>query len=89
MPWCEDCAKYFTPSAMRSDGTCPGCGRTLETPASNEERAPITSRNLDLRRLAAGADGDPADAKAPWHFRLLVVLLALYLGWRVIDLFLG
>ncbi len=27
------------------------------------------------------------DASAPWHFKLLVVLLVLYLGWRVVDLF--
>ncbi|MGC1513317.1 MAG: hypothetical protein WA797_10425 [Acidimicrobiales bacterium] len=26
-----------------------------------------------------------APAKAPWHFRLLVGALALYLGWRVIE----
>ncbi len=24
-------------------------------------------------------------AKAPWHFKLLVGALALYLGWRVIE----
>jgi len=34
----------------------------------------------DLRELA-GQD------KAPWHFKLLVFLLVVYLGWRVVDLF--
>jgi hypothetical protein len=29
-----------------------------------------------------------AEAKTPWHFKLLMVLLALYLGWRIVDLFL-
>ena len=86
MPWCEDCAKYFAPSAMRADGTCPTCGRSLE---SQQPVTKVTGRSIDLRRLAAGADGTPDDAKAPWHFRLLVVLLAVYLTWRVIDLFVG
>ena len=83
MPWCEDCAKYWAPSAMRDDGTCPTCGRTLEKTAAE----PITAKNINLRKLAAGEDGDEADAKAPWHFKVLLVLLALYLTWRVIQLF--
>ena len=81
MPWCEDCAKYWTPSAMNDDGSCPTCGRSIEV------QQPITAKNLNLRKLAAGADGNPEDAKAPWHFKLMMVLLAAYLGWRIIDLF--
>ena len=84
MPWCEDCAKYWAPSAMNDDGTCPTCGRLVEAP---QARQPITAKNLDLKKLAAGEDGDEDDAKAPWHFKLLMVLLALYLGWRIVDLF--
>jgi hypothetical protein len=82
MPWCEDCAKYWAPSAMNDDGTCPTCGRAVE---AAKQASTITARNLDLKKLAAGTDGD--DAKAPWHFKLLMVLLVLYLGWRIIDLF--
>ena len=84
MPWCEDCAKYFAPSAMHDDGSCPTCGRVLEAP---KPASSVTAKNLDLRKLAAGADGDETDAKAPWHFKLLIVLLAIYLGWRVVQLF--
>ncbi|MGD9703081.1 MAG: hypothetical protein AB7Q42_15535 [Acidimicrobiia bacterium] len=78
MPWCEECAKYWAPSAMREDGTCPTCGRSVEAPAT-----PVTAKNLDIRKLAGGES-----ASAPWHFKLLMVLLALYLGWRIVDLFL-
>jgi hypothetical protein len=81
MPWCEECAKYWTPSAMNEDGTCPSCGRTVEA------QQPITAKNIDLKQLAAGADGNPDDAKAPWHFKLLMVLLVAYLGWRIVQLF--
>ena len=85
MPWCEDCAKYWAPSAMREDGTCPSCGRVVEAPAV---ASTVTAKNLNLKKLAAGADGVESDAKAPWHFKLLVVLLVIYLTWRIVDLFL-
>jgi hypothetical protein len=49
-------------------------------------RQPITAKNLDLRKLAAGEDGEEV-AKAPWHFKLLMVLLVVYLGWRIVQLF--
>jgi hypothetical protein len=78
MPWCEECAKYWAPSAMRTDGTCPQCGRAVEQPV-------VTAKNLDLKQLAKG-DGE-VDVKAPWHFKLLMVMLAGYLGWRIVQLF--
>jgi hypothetical protein len=82
MPWCEECAKYWTPSAMNDDGTCPQCGREV---AAQE---PITAKNLNLHRLAAGEGGDETDMKAPWHFKVLMVMLAAYLTYRVVYLFL-
>ena len=42
----------------------------------------MTVDTLDLRKLA-GQSGE----KVPWHFKLLVSLLCLYLTWRVIQLF--
>ena len=81
MPWCEECAKYWTPSAMNDDGTCPKCGRTMAA------QQPITAKNLNLHRLAAG-EGNEDDMKAPWHFKLLMVMLAAYLTYRVVYLFL-
>ena len=82
MPFCEDCAKYWAPSAMREDGACPTCERVLEALAASSR---VSAKNIDVRRLAAGEDGEPA--KAPWHFKLLMVLLAAYLAWRVVQLF--
>ncbi|MEY2445143.1 MAG: hypothetical protein QOE00_1723 [Ilumatobacteraceae bacterium] len=80
MPWCEDCAKYWAPAAMNEDGTCPTCGRLVEAPV----RQPITAKNINLREIAAK---DGKDAKTPWHFKLLMVLLVLYLGWRIVQIF--
>lgn len=67
MPWCEDCAKYWTPNAMNDDGTCPSCGRVVEEPK-------VT-------------DGTEDEDKAPWHFKLLVGALVVYLGWRFFQIF--
>jgi hypothetical protein len=82
MPWCEDCAKYYAPSAMKDDGTCPTCGRSLEA------QQPITAKNVNVKALAAGGEGNEEQAKAPWHFKLLMVGLVLYLGWRLVQLIL-
>ncbi len=68
MPWCDECAKYWAPTAMRADGTCPTCGRDIERAAT------LTEQRLE-------------DETSPWHFKLLVVALVAYLGWRVVDLF--
>lgn len=38
---------------------------------------------VEARRTAEVVE----DEKAPWHFKLLVVALIAYLGWRVIELF--
>ena len=84
MPWCEDCAKYHAPSAMSAVGACPTCGRVLEAPRP----APITAKNLDLKKLAAGEAPGDDDGSAPWHFKLLMVLLVLYFIWRIVYLFL-
>jgi hypothetical protein len=66
VPWCEDCAKYLTPNALRSDGTCPTCGRPV---GEIEQRA-----------------GDEiASESTPWHFKLLIGALVIYLGWRTIQ----
>jgi hypothetical protein len=79
MPWCEDCAKFWTPSSMSADGSCPSCGRVLQVP-DPAAAAPVTAQNLDLRKLAG------KEAKAPWHFKVLMALLVIYLGWRLVQL---
>ncbi len=70
MPWCEECAKYFTPNSVKTDGSCPTCGRPIQLPEGHE-----------------GAEVDSADdEKTPWHFKLLVGMTVVYLGWRFVQL---
>lgn len=38
MPWCEPCAKNWTPTSVTADGTCPDCGEVIEgTPGVDHE----------------------------------------------------
>ena len=46
----------------------------------------IRSKNLDLKKLCGRRGRRRAEAEAPWLFKLLLVLLALYLTWRIVDL---
>ena len=68
MPWCEDCEKYWAPSAMTPEGECPDCGADLEAPE------PV-----------GATDGD--EEGAPWHFKLLIVMLVVYLVYRGYEMF--
>lgn len=34
----------------------------------------------------AGIDVRPSDAETPWHFKLLVLAVVVYLGWRFIQI---
>lgn len=79
MPWCETCSKFWNPSSMHEDGSCPTCGRVL-TQADTPVSSPVTAKNVDVRALAG------EDAKAPWHFKLLVAAIVVYLAWRVVQL---
>jgi hypothetical protein len=33
------------------------------------------------------APSDGSDERTPWHFKLMVVALVVYLGWRVVEIF--
>ena len=36
MPWCEECAKFWTPTSLTREGACPSCGRVVASPAEAE-----------------------------------------------------
>ena len=74
MPWCDDCAKFWNPTSMGPDGTCPSCGRAIGAGGR------IDPKKMKVKDFAG------EDAKAPWHFKVLVALVVLYLGWRIVQL---
>ncbi|MHB8670771.1 MAG: hypothetical protein ACYDAD_09475 [Acidimicrobiales bacterium] len=36
MPWCEPCHRFFTPTSLRADGTCPACGASVAAWGSSQ-----------------------------------------------------
>ena len=32
MPWCDECARFFTPPSMGAGGECPSCQRVIVAP---------------------------------------------------------
>jgi hypothetical protein len=78
VPWCATCDRFYNPNSLRSDGTCPACGRTVADP-------------VDGGAGGVAADGAPerlrrfSDEPAPWHFKVLLVAVIGYLGWRLLQ----
>ena len=74
MPWCETCSRFLNPNSLKADGSCPTCGRTVADPADQTD----------------SSDGPAATEaereKAPWHFKLLLVVTVIYLTWRAIQM---
>ena len=65
MPFCEDCAKFWSPNTMPVTGQCPTCGAQLASPQELKEAS---------------------EYKAPWHFKVMVVLAVLYVGFRIVQM---
>ncbi len=86
MPWCETCDKYWTPAAMNADGSCPTCGASLASPpvSGPDPGEPTTPVDEEIH-TADDVDEDD-DSGVPWHFKLLVVLLVIYLVYRFVEI---
>ena len=77
MPWCGPCERFFNPSTLNPDGTCPVCGVAVE----GAEGAAVEGSG------GAAVEGSGEDDyRAPWHFRLMVVATVVYVGWRIVQL---
>ena len=79
MPWCDACDRFLSPSTVRTDGTCPSCGRVVDPghahPAAHAAAAKTTVDD----------DEDEELAPIPWHLWLLLAALAVYLGYRAMQ----
>jgi hypothetical protein len=66
---------------------CEDCEKYWAPPAMTPEgRCPTCGRDLEAPEPAAD-DGRKAEEKAPWHFKLMVVGLVVYLVWRFYGMF--
>ncbi|MCB1028088.1 MAG: hypothetical protein KDB24_10030 [Microthrixaceae bacterium] len=81
MPWCNDCNRFYTQSTLNPDGTCP----------DGHQAAPLPPPGAAAIDPASGPATDSATTDedsgrvAPWHFWVMVVALAIYLGWRLVQ----
>ena len=37
MPWCDTCSRFWNPSTLAADGSCPTCGRVVAKPEVADE----------------------------------------------------
>ena len=87
MPWCEDCAKFWNPNTVPADGTCPTCHRPIAGPPSDRAVSARPERTaVGAETASTVVDDDEGRTKVPWHFWVMVACVALYLGWRVVQL---
>jgi predicted RNA-binding Zn-ribbon protein involved in translation (DUF1610 family) len=61
VPWCVECERFLSPSTVNRDGSCPTCGKPVDTGSGS------------ARRLG----------RVPWHLKVLIVVFALYLTYRI------
>lgn len=65
---------------------CEECAKYLAPTAMNSDgTCPTCGREVgEIEKRAAEV---AMDESTPWHFKLLVVALILYLGWRFVQIF--
>jgi hypothetical protein len=61
---------------------CETCSRFLNP---NTLEPDGTCRDCGRQVAEPGDTGSPPE-KAPWHFKLLLVAVVLYLGWRFVQM---
>ncbi|HEY7072233.1 MAG TPA: hypothetical protein VH479_19045 [Acidimicrobiales bacterium] len=72
MPWCETCSRFLNPNTLEPDGSCPTCGRVVAEPAPED--------------AATGTGDTEVKKKAPWHFKILLAFIVVYLVFRFIQI---
>jgi hypothetical protein len=68
VPWCDTCDRFLSPSTVLADGSCPSCGRAVEPGGASQ--------------ATGNEQEDEGLGPIPWHLKLLLGALAVYLGWR-------
>ena len=75
MPWCNQCDRFLSPSTVRTDGTCPTCGWTVD---EGEVAATAAAERAEPDEAA-----DEPLPPIPWHLKLLAAAVVVYLGFRL------
>jgi hypothetical protein len=79
VPWCDACDRFLSPSTVRTDGTCPSCGRIVDP-----GHAHPSAHTAEVKSKLDDED-DEALPPIPWHLWLVLAALAVYLGYRAMQ----
>ena len=61
VPWCEPCDRFLSPSTVRTDGTCPECGRAVDPGRAHAPADPVSIRGAPT----PSAPSPPASTATP------------------------
>jgi predicted RNA-binding Zn-ribbon protein involved in translation (DUF1610 family) len=84
MPWCTHCDRYLSPSTVHTDGTCPSCGRIVDPGRARAATSTTAALTTGTANSATSTDDEPPEP-LPWHFKLLLAALAIYLAYRALQ----
>lgn len=74
---------------MRTDGTCPTCGRAVDPGRAHARADEVTQPSPDAAPVVnvygEPVVGDDEKLPLPWHLKLLAGALAIYLGYRFLQ----
>lgn len=65
---------------------CEPCAR-YHAPSALDSEGRCPSCGSDVSEQTERTRNALAEERTPWHFKLLVVALIVYLGWRFVELF--
>ena len=65
---------------------CEDCSKYL-TPSSLDDDGSCPTCGRQVGEIEARATVESIDESTPWHFKLLVAGLVVYLGWRFVEIF--
>jgi hypothetical protein len=65
---------------------CEDCSKYL-TPSSLDDEGKCPSCGRPVGEIERRTADELEDERTPWHFKLLVVALVVYLGWRFVQIF--
>jgi hypothetical protein len=85
VPWCDHCSRFLSPSTVLVDGACPACGRPVDPGRAHAPTADAKTEAPPADAAPHAADDD-APLPIPWHLKLLAGALAVYLGYRFVQM---
>ncbi len=75
----QPCDRFLSPSTVRTDGTCPTCGWTVD---AGEVAANAAAERSEPKPEPPPEPAEEELAPIPWHLKLLAAAILVYLLFR-------